>query len=99
MSGFLRSFSDNDLKIEAGKAKLGTLIGVFLPSIQNVFGVLMFLRMPWCVGMMGIPQAFLMVFSCCFIVSILLSLFVVDYTVVPFPDIHCLYFECSRHKW
>lgn len=51
------------------KAQLGVMFGVFLPSIQNVFGVVMFLRLSCFVGIMGTPQAFLMVFLCCLCVS------------------------------
>lgn len=45
--------------------KLGTLMGVYLPTIQNIFGVILFLRMPWIVGIAGVGQALLIVFICC----------------------------------
>eukprot|EP00041_Stephanoeca_diplocostata_P025237 m.656760 g.656760 ORF g.656760 m.656760 type:complete len:1031 (-) comp22706_c0_seq1:147-3239(-) len=45
--------------------KLGTLMGVYLPTIQNIFGVILFLRMPWIVGVAGIGQALLIVLICC----------------------------------
>ena len=47
--------------------KLGLMLGVYLPSIQNVFGVIMFLRLCWMVGMMGVWEAFVMVFLCCLV--------------------------------
>lgn len=44
-------------------------MGVYLPTIQNIFGVILFLRMPWIVGVAGIGQALLIVFICCSTVS------------------------------
>mmetsp|Transcript_26904 Transcript_26904/g.70690 ORF Transcript_26904/g.70690 Transcript_26904/m.70690 type:complete len:995 (-) Transcript_26904:191-3175(-) len=45
--------------------KLGTMAGVYLPTIQNIFGVILFLRMPWIVGIAGVGQALLIVAICC----------------------------------
>ena len=45
---------------------LGTLTGVYLPCLQNILGVILFLRLSWIVGEAGIIQAFFIVFlSCC----------------------------------
>ncbi|RWS05065.1 solute carrier family 12 member 4-like protein, partial [Dinothrombium tinctorium] len=58
------------------KANLGTLTGVYLPCIQNIFGVILFIRMVWIVGTAGVPLAFIIVFICCavtFCTSISLS--------------------------
>ena len=46
-------------------ANLGTLMGVYLPTIQNIFGVILFIRMAWIVGCAGTATAFLIVFLCC----------------------------------
>lgn len=46
-------------------AQLGTMAGVFLPCIQNIFGVILFIRMIWIVGTAGVPAAFAIVFICC----------------------------------
>lgn len=48
-------------------ADLGTLTGVFLPCIQNIFGVILFIRMVWIVGTAGVPLAFLVVLICCMV--------------------------------
>ena len=48
---------------------MGTPIGVFLPAIQNIFGVILFTRLSWIVGVAGVLQAFLIVFICCCCVS------------------------------
>ncbi|KAK7884894.1 hypothetical protein WMY93_028017 [Mugilogobius chulae] len=45
--------------------QLGTLMGVYLPCIQNIFGVILFLRMTWMVGIGGVLGSFIIVFMCC----------------------------------
>ncbi|XP_062845440.1 solute carrier family 12 member 4 [Trichomycterus rosablanca] len=44
---------------------MGTLMGVYLPCLQNIFGVILFLRLTWIVGTAGVVQSFLIVFMCC----------------------------------
>jgi potassium/chloride transporter 4/5/6 len=46
-------------------AKLGTILGVFLPCVQNIFGVILFIRASWIVGVAGSIGAFFIVFMCC----------------------------------
>ncbi|XP_057338633.1 solute carrier family 12 member 4 isoform X3 [Microplitis mediator] len=48
-----------------GGARMGTLVGVFLPCIQNIFGVILFIRLTWVVGTAGAIQGFLIVLCCC----------------------------------
>ncbi|XP_054153737.1 solute carrier family 12 member 5-like isoform X2 [Oppia nitens] len=58
------------------KANLGVLTGVYLPCIQNIFGVIIFIRMTWMTGTAGIPAFFAIVLLCCsvtFCTSISLS--------------------------
>ena len=50
-------------------AQLGTLMGVYLPCIQNIFGVILFIRMTWIVGTCGAVEAFFVVFTGCAVVS------------------------------
>ena len=45
--------------------KLGTALGVYFPCIQNIFGVILFIRMVWVVGAAGWLQTFVIVFTCC----------------------------------
>ncbi|TNN76503.1 Solute carrier family 12 member 5 [Liparis tanakae] len=40
-------------------------MGVYLPCIQNIFGVILFLRMTWLVGIGGVVGTFVIVFMCC----------------------------------
>ncbi|XP_038628786.1 solute carrier family 12 member 4 isoform X1 [Tachyglossus aculeatus] len=44
---------------------MGTLMGVYLPCMQNIFGVILFLRLTWIVGTAGLLQSFLIVLICC----------------------------------
>ena len=44
---------------------MGMLLGVFVPTVQNIFGVILFLRLSWIVGVCGIGEAFLLVLLCC----------------------------------
>ena len=60
--------SDPDSK-PVEKANLGTLMGVYLPCIQNIFGVILFIRMTWIVGTAGAIQGFFVVFLACTVVS------------------------------
>jgi len=53
-----------------GGARMGTLIGVYLPCIQNIFGVILFIRLTWVVGTAGAIQGFFIVLCCCCAVSI-----------------------------
>ncbi|XP_066539738.1 solute carrier family 12 member 7 isoform X3 [Hoplias malabaricus] len=45
--------------------QMGTFIGVYLPCLQNILGVILFLRMTWIVGTAGILEAFIIVAMCC----------------------------------
>lgn len=47
----------------------GTLVGVFLPCIQNIFGVILFIRLTWVVGTAGAICGFLIVLCCCCVVN------------------------------
>uniref|UniRef100_A0A672FYP9 Solute carrier family 12 member 6-like n=1 Tax=Salarias fasciatus TaxID=181472 RepID=A0A672FYP9_SALFA len=44
---------------------MGTFMGVYLPCLQNIFGVILFLRLTWVVGTAGVLQALCIVFLCC----------------------------------
>lgn len=71
-SNTIPAATDPDSKPAAGKpggARMGTLIGVFLPCIQNIFGVILFIRLTWVVGTAGAIQGFLIVLCCCCVVS------------------------------
>ncbi|XP_064611354.1 solute carrier family 12 member 4-like isoform X2 [Liolophura sinensis] len=58
----------NDVENSAKKpqsAKLGLLMGVYLPCIQNIFGVILFIRLTWLVGNAGLVESFFIVLICC----------------------------------
>ncbi|WKY05731.1 hypothetical protein Q1695_006157 [Nippostrongylus brasiliensis] len=56
-----RMQSENQKK----KADLGVMLGVYLPTIQHILGVTMFIRLFWVVGIAGLGQTFLLLFLCC----------------------------------
>ncbi|CAL8326306.1 unnamed protein product [Lota lota] len=45
--------------------QMGTFMGVYLPCLQNIFGVILFLRLTWVVGAGGVLQGLCIVFICC----------------------------------
>ncbi|XP_048141047.1 cation-chloride cotransporter 1 isoform X3 [Rhodamnia argentea] len=44
--------------------KLGTMMGVFVPCLQNILGIIYYIRFSWIVGMGGIAESMLLVFFC-----------------------------------
>nr|XP_033465199.1 solute carrier family 12 member 6-like isoform X2 [Epinephelus lanceolatus] len=53
-------------KKKPGKSpQMGTFMGVYLPCLQNIFGVILFLRLTWVVGTAGVLQGLCIVFICC----------------------------------
>ncbi|CAF4626991.1 unnamed protein product [Rotaria sp. Silwood1] len=45
-------------------ANLGTIFGVYLPCVQNIFGVIVFIRLFWLIGIAGALQTLLIVLIC-----------------------------------
>ncbi|WOL12371.1 cation-chloride cotransporter 1-like [Canna indica] len=70
-----------DISITVGSPKVavpksGTMMGVFVPCLQNILGIIYYIRFSWIVGMAGIGEALLLVAfcgSCTFLTSISLS--------------------------
>ncbi|XP_076018325.1 solute carrier family 12 member 7-like isoform X2 [Genypterus blacodes] len=52
-------------KVTVTAPQMGTFIGVYLPCMQNILGVILFLRLTWIVGTAGILESFAIVFMCC----------------------------------
>ena len=48
---------------------MGTFMGVYLPCLQNILGVILFLRLTWIVGTAGIMESLAIVVMCCSCVS------------------------------
>lgn len=69
-SNTIPAAEEADAKPAPQSARMGTLIGVFLPCIQNIFGVILFIRLTWVVGTAGAVCAFLLVLGCCCVVRI-----------------------------
>ncbi|GAB0091147.1 solute carrier family 12 member 6 [Sergentomyia squamirostris] len=64
-SNTIPAASEADSKPPPPSARMGTLIGVYLPCIQNIFGVILFIRLTWVVGTAGAIFGFLIVLTCC----------------------------------
>ncbi|EYC41706.1 hypothetical protein Y032_0559g3451 [Ancylostoma ceylanicum] len=47
------------------EANLGVLLGVYLPTIQHILGVTMFIRLFWVVGMAGLWWTMVLLAICC----------------------------------
>ncbi|XP_026062384.1 solute carrier family 12 member 7 isoform X2 [Carassius auratus] len=56
---------DGIQRVTVNGPQMGTFIGVFLPCMQNILGVILFLRLTWIVGTAGILEALAIVFMCC----------------------------------
>ncbi|XP_075941517.1 solute carrier family 12 member 7 isoform X5 [Anarhichas minor] len=60
--------ADNDegpKKKEVKSPQMGTFMGVYLPCLQNILGVILFLRLTWIVGTAGILESLAIVCLCC----------------------------------
>ncbi|KAA8519391.1 hypothetical protein F0562_013647 [Nyssa sinensis] len=74
-----RDGEDVSITLERPKTtdvKLGTMMGVFVPCLQNILGIIYYIRFTWIVGMAGIGESLLLVSfcgSCTFLTSISLS--------------------------
>lgn len=63
-------------RLRANDVKLGTMMGVFIPCLQNILGIIYYIRFSWIVGMAGIGESLLLVAFCglcTFLTSISLS--------------------------
>ncbi|KAJ0059988.1 hypothetical protein NL108_017742, partial [Boleophthalmus pectinirostris] len=57
---------DEGAKKKAVKSpQMGTFMGVYLPCLQNILGVILFLRLTWIVGTAGILESLVIVGLCC----------------------------------
>ncbi|XP_068667288.1 cation-chloride cotransporter 1-like [Aristolochia californica] len=72
---------EEDVSITLGQPKpndlkLGTMMGVFVPCLQNILGIIYYIRFSWIVGMGGIGESLLLVAfcgACTFLTGISLS--------------------------
>ncbi|KAM7524841.1 hypothetical protein LguiA_014743 [Lonicera macranthoides] len=74
-----RDGDDVSIHLEQAKdtgVKSGTMMGVFVPCLQNIMGIIYYIRFTWIVGMAGIWESLLLVAfcgSCTFLTSVSLS--------------------------
>ncbi|KAG0565768.1 hypothetical protein KC19_7G013100 [Ceratodon purpureus] len=50
---------------KAKSANLGTMMGVFIPCLQNILGIIFYIRFSWIVGIAGIWHSLVLVSICC----------------------------------
>ncbi|CAK6982188.1 solute carrier family 12 member 7-like [Scomber scombrus] len=58
-------YEDGVRRVTVTGPQMGTFIGVYLPCMQNILGVILFLRLTWIVGTAGILGTFAIVSMCC----------------------------------
>ncbi|KAJ8041994.1 Solute carrier family 12 member 6 [Holothuria leucospilota] len=68
---------------------MGTLMGVYLPCLQNILGVILFIRLSWIVGTAGTAQSFVIVLISCCTIYVWLDALVNYLTVCGYPDSLC----------
>ena len=51
--------------ISSSNAQLNTLFGVYLPCVQNIIGVIVFIRLYWVIGVSGILEGMIIIGLCC----------------------------------
>uniref|UniRef100_A0A3Q3MVP3 Solute carrier family 12 member 7b n=1 Tax=Mastacembelus armatus TaxID=205130 RepID=A0A3Q3MVP3_9TELE len=56
---------DDDEGSKKKSPQMGTFMGVYLPCLQNILGVILFLRLTWIVGTAGILESLVIVGLCC----------------------------------
>lgn len=90
-------------KKKASKSpQMGTFMGVYLPCLQNIFGVILFLRLTWVVGSAGVLQGLCIVFICCcctLLTAISMSAIATNGVVPGTPRPFSLSFSSFPNTW
>uniref|UniRef100_H2Z9N0 Amino acid permease/ SLC12A domain-containing protein n=1 Tax=Ciona savignyi TaxID=51511 RepID=H2Z9N0_CIOSA len=63
--------------------KMSTIMGVYLPCVQNILGVILFVRLTWIVGLAGIMESFFIVLLCCTLLTSISMSAIATNGVVP----------------
>jgi hypothetical protein len=74
-AGFLKNLYDyqggtfmpsvDDQSASPPNAQLNTLFGVYLPCVQNIIGIIVFIRLYWVVGVSGVIEGMIIIGLCC----------------------------------
>jgi len=64
---------NGDAPAHGGHVKLGWIVGVVIPCLLNIWGVMLFLRLSWVVGQAGIMQSLIIIGISCFVCVITTS--------------------------
>ncbi|XP_033125361.1 solute carrier family 12 member 4-like isoform X1 [Anneissia japonica] len=54
-----------DKQVKNAAPQMGTLMGVYLPCLQNILGVILFIRLTWIVGNAGALESFFIILISC----------------------------------
>jgi len=68
------------------------MMGVFFPCIQNIFGIILFVRFAWVVGTAGWLESFFIVLMCCICVSLVffsLGTMLYQMLIIAFQRLPC----------
>lgn len=60
----LHDMIDHDSQRSSNIRKQGTFLGVFLPDVQSIVGIILFVRLPWITGEAGIGMTLLILIIC-----------------------------------
>jgi hypothetical protein len=60
---FMPSMDDQSSSLP--NAQLNTLFGVYLPCVQNIIGIIVFIRLYWVVGVSGVIEGMIIIGLCC----------------------------------
>lgn len=88
---------DERQDVSVSNAQLNTLFGVYLPCVQNIIGVIVFIRLYWVIGVSGVIEGMIIIGLCC------LCTFLTAISLAASEDAYCLYrihslFCCSCNQ-
>ncbi|KAG0482357.1 hypothetical protein HPP92_010441 [Vanilla planifolia] len=97
----------DDVSINVGRPKeagpkLGTMMGVFIPCLQNILGIIYYILFTWIVGMAGIGESLLLVAfcgSCTLLTGISLSAIATNGAMKVCPWSRRDLLRCSSWSW
>lgn len=86
------------LPYHMSQVKMGTIMGVYLPTLQNILGVILFLRLTWIVGSAGVIQSLVIILLCCCCVSGRGCTVGCGYTSLA-DHVNSYFNECHSNQW
>ncbi|PNY08287.1 cation-chloride cotransporter 1-like protein [Trifolium pratense] len=93
-----------EIALRPDAPKLGTMMGVFIPCVQSILGIIYYIRFSWIVGMAGIGETLVLVAmcgTCTFLTSISLSAIATNgamKTLLTYLDLDLPHSAVGRNK-